>query len=150
MKRLSSPFTFLQKIILPLLFIGFGFYELVRVVWNAYAFHVEFVVAIKPILLLVFWLGLVLLYACFEAFPMKKVYLEDGSLRVSNYFKEIRIPLLNVQEVKVTSYGSWKEIVVDLKEGSEFGRKIKFIPGFYYKNAVAEIKRAIEYAQART
>jgi hypothetical protein len=81
-------------------------------------------------------------------FPLKKVSLGEGSLRVSNFWREIEVPLSEVESVEAVGYGliRWTlpGIVVELKAPSAFGRRIRFIPGLHHEGVVAELRRAAE------
>jgi hypothetical protein len=144
MIRLSSPFTFLMKFIVPAIFIGVGLYGLIATLVQAFFLQLAISDTIKPLLFLGFWLSFTLTLSDFTLFPMKKVSFDEDFLYVSNYLRKIRISLCCVEYVKETRFGNYIDVAITLKEESAFGRKIKFIPGFYYKNVVAVLQSAIE------
>ena len=59
---------------------------------------------------------------------LKTVSLYGQQLWVSNYMKEIAIPLSEVKEVAEVKQFKQKLIVLSLKRPTEFGREIKFLP----------------------
>ena len=138
--RLSSPFTFLFKIVFPCLWLGFGLFLIVRTL-------LEFreVWTLGAACFWVLWLGISIGVFYWKHFPVKQVILEDQCLCVSNYLKQITIPLALAESVKVTGlFGWWSiRVIVTLKTNSEFGSKIQFIPGFYYKEVVELLRRNI-------
>ena len=138
-KVISSPFTFFCKFILPCGHLAAGFYGLAQGPSGAAGI---FVCA---------WLAVVLLLFRRDIFPLKKVSLSEGSLRVSNFWREVEIPLCEVECVEAVGYGliRWTlpSIVVELKAPSAFGRRIRFIPGRHHDGVVAELRRAAELSR---
>jgi len=63
-------------------------------------------------------------------FDWKNVYLNDGRLSVSNFWKRIEIPLSNVDVVEASSWWGLqpRTITLYLKSPSEFGKRIVFVP----------------------
>ena len=58
----------------------------------------------------------------------KKVAIDDSFLYVSNYRKEITIPVSNIGDVTEIKWVRTRPITIHLKNASEFGRKIVFTP----------------------
>lgn len=56
----------------------------------------------------------------------KKLSLDNSFLYVSNYRKEIAVPLSNIE--KILWFGDMRPTMIYLKTPSEFGRKINFYP----------------------
>lgn len=80
---------------------------------------------------------------------LKKVYLAGDTLYVSNYLRQIRIPLSEVTSVEVSDMsGRWKweppTIAIRLRWPTEFGRRIVFIPRGLDEDVAAEIREAAE------
>jgi hypothetical protein len=79
----------------------------------------------------------VILYAvvCAALFPwgawaclgLKRVALTDSELRISNFRREIVVPLRDVTSVGRTVLGM-NAIVIDFARDTDFGRRIKFLP----------------------
>ena len=130
-KELSSPFTFFFKFILPCGWLAAGFYALAQGPSGAEGAFV------------CLWLGASLLLFRRGMFPLKKVSLAEGSLRVSNYWREVEVPLTEIESVQAVGYGLIRGpapgIVVSLKTPCAFGGRIKFVPGHYYQDVVAEL-----------
>ena len=57
---------------------------------------------------------------------LKKLSLADGFLYVSNYRKEIAVPLSNIE--KILWFGDMRPTMIYLKTPSEFGKKVNFYP----------------------
>jgi hypothetical protein len=77
--------------------------------------------------------------------------LRDVVLVVSNYVREVKISLMNIDDVRASAYpwmGWWRwppyRVIITLKQSTEFGKRIMIIPGFYYKDVVDEIRDAIK------
>jgi hypothetical protein len=124
---LSSSLTFLTKIIFPVLWIGgFGLGALTFWfgMWQAdqapppatarYAFLGVWILGSGSILW--FYAGL------------KRVGVDDRYLYVSNYLREIQIPLNDIEAVRENRWINIHPIVVRFKQNSVFGRKITFMP----------------------
>jgi hypothetical protein len=145
-KVISSPFTFFLKFLLPAGWLAIGLSGLfVRLVQRQFDGSLLFICLWLGVSLLVFWRGM---------FPLKKVALGDDSLHVSNFLREIEIPFSEVQGVKAIGFGwfHWPmpSIIVSLKVSSEFGERIKFMPGLYFKDVVAELNMAVERSLSLT
>ena len=78
-------------------------------------------------LMIGFWFtGSVRIY--WEALKLKRVRVDDGYLYVSNYLKEISIPLSEISEVRSNGWPSHQHVRIQLRSPSEFGDKIFFMP----------------------
>ena len=60
--------------------------------------------------------------------PLKEVSVDDNFLYVSNYFKEISIPLSEIYDVTENKWLNIHPVTIHLKSPSEFGGKIVFMP----------------------
>jgi len=60
--------------------------------------------------------------------PLKRVRMDEQALYVSNYLREVRVPLADVQEVTQGGWLSTRPVTVLLWRDSEFGRRIMFLP----------------------
>lgn len=95
------------------------------------------------------WAGAVT-WCCFAVYiPLKVVSLDGPNLWVSNFRKEIAVPLSEVKQVAEVEQFRFKLIVLDLKRPTEFGRRIKFMPGAQLRlwkehSVVGELRRLIE------
>lgn len=83
----------------------------------------------KVILVVFFALGL---YVAFRvSLPLKRVHLVPGGLRVSNYFREARVPWADVERVVV--HGRFRRrqtpvVEFTLRRRGAFGRRISLLP----------------------
>lgn len=64
----------------------------------------------------------------FTVMRYKKVSVDDSFLYVSNYRKEIKIPLSGIGDVTEIKWVRTRPVTIHLKTDSEFGRKIVFTP----------------------
>lgn len=97
------------------------------VVWlviSGQGFHLLLVLFVYVLLFIIaIWCKLIL-------FPLKRVKIDgySGILYVSNYFKEITVPLSEIKDVQEDDELRWRLIKISLKTPTEFGRQIKFLP----------------------
>lgn len=116
--RLSSPYTFFYKIVLPiiqLLTTGvFGFIILLNDVQIGYI-----VIALMII---------VLFFSLKYSFPLKEVWLGHDHIIVKNFTHKITIPLYSIVSVKENKWFNPHFVVIKLRSDTEFGQKIIFIP----------------------
>ena len=147
-RKISSAQTFLAKFVIPA----------VSFVVAAALFITPFFVmpllgresfAWGPALVALGCVGLIAWW-CFTAYiPLKVVSLDGPNLLVSNYRKEITIPLFEVKEVAEVEQFKQKLIVLSLKRPGDFGRELKFLPRaqlrLWKEHTVAgELRRLIE------
>ena len=99
-----------------------------------------------PALFFIFGVGgAAILY--FTAMKIMKISADDKFLYVSNYPKEISIPLSDISEITQNIWVRGRPVTIYLKTVSPFGRKIKFLPksrGFQFLQpnpVVAELKQ---------
>lgn len=95
------------------------------------------------------WGNLTILCCLDGMIPLKKVSVDGQFLRVSNFVKEIVIPLTNVEYVRHVRESRSNLIVISFKAPTKFGRQIKFIPAgpFTWRNehpVFSELKELIE------
>jgi hypothetical protein len=75
---------------------------------------------------------------------LKSVSINGDLLIVSNYFKEIRIPISSIDAVSGPDISSLRRITLRLKEPTEFGVKIVFTAGFFPgKNVANRLRREV-------
>jgi len=119
----------------PLVLFGYGLFWLTR------DFRVEGLPA--GVLWLLLW-GLL----AKAASRLKGVYLAGDVLYVSNYLRRVRIPLTEVAAVEASSLWGWqpRTVAVELRNGSEFGKRFIFIPkgiGFMAAEVAEELNAAV-------
>lgn len=79
------------------------------------------------LMFLLFWImGIAFLY--WTSMRLKAVNIDDEFLYVSNYLKEISIPLSNIDDVTENRWINIHPVKIHLKSPSEFGDKIIFMP----------------------
>lgn len=123
MKReLSSKQTLFLKIILPII-IGIIFVQmLVMIAVNFRASGVLPLLIVPP----VYAAGIYVMSR--TTMRYKKVSIDDEFICVSNYRKEIKIPVSNIADVTEIKWVRTRPVTIHLKTDSEFGRKIVFTP----------------------
>ena len=134
MKRnISSILTPFYKVIWPSLFTGIFLY-LILIRQNLF----------EALLALLFlWLPGTAVYYFFML-PLKSIAYDEDSLYISNYLKEVKIPLSDIKEVKET-VGPWTmprhQVCLTLKPSTEFGKRVRFVPQFPIKETIKNLKR---------
>lgn len=63
-----------------------------------------------------------------QVFPLKRVRLAPGTLLVSNYRREISIPLSDIESVTQSFWQKHRPVTITLRQPSEFGDRIMFVP----------------------
>lgn len=91
------------------------------------------------------WIGLSAWFL-FDALRLKYVSVDDDFLYVSNYAREIAIPLADIYDVTENFWLKHHPVTVHLQHPSEFGDKIVFMPktrfwGFTSHPVVNELKQ---------
>jgi hypothetical protein len=122
-RRLSSLQTFLTKVIFPAIWIpliGIGTLTMFRGGFQG--------VGAPPTWIFLFgWIaGSAFIY--WNCIRLKEVSTDDDFLYVSNYLKEISIPLSEIYDVTENVWLSIHPVTIHLKSQSEFGDKIVFMP----------------------
>ncbi len=76
--------------------------------------------------------------------PLKYVAMDDTCLYVSNYRRELRIPLSQVVEVRERrgSRNAVRDVTIRLASPTEFGDKIRFIPRLILWPGTAALQEA--------
>ena len=127
MDHLITPrSTFFMKFIFPALWLGF------LVAWTYGVYHdpKKKLDSDNPWFVL-FPLAMVLggiYYFVRYHLPLKKVWIVDGGLRVSNYRKETILPFGAIESVTQKWEINLRYIIVQLREDSIFGRRFTFLP----------------------
>jgi hypothetical protein len=118
--KISSPITSLHKAVFPFAPLALGL-------------HVYLTSEGLPraivILMVIMCIGITIV-ALVVNLPLKRVKFDGKVLLVSNYLKEISIPLSGIVDIQETRLSriSPRKIVLTLREPSEFGSRIKFVP----------------------
>ena len=125
MKRtISSALTLYFKVILPGLFIWSGGIGGIGNLFGLSSLPVAWAERF-------FFLLLLIVFSAFIGWlclGLKKVKTDGVKLYVSNYFKEIVIPLNAVTDVTENKWINIHPVTIHLKTSTEFGDQIKFMP----------------------
>jgi len=79
------------------------------------------------LMFLLVWIS-VIAFIYWTCMILKAVSVDDDFLYVSNYIKEISIPLSNIEDVTENKWINIHPVTIHLKSPSEFGDKIIFMP----------------------
>jgi hypothetical protein len=131
MRTLSSAQTWWIKYLNPsafaLVMIGQGVWlgvilyrpPLVSSVSGAWQLLVLFCIVATLLTFLIAWQGL----------PLKRVRMDDEALYISNYFREIRVPLSNMEHVsEFLGRRQGNRVTITLRDDTPFGREVVFMP----------------------
>lgn len=120
-RSLSSAQTFFMKLVFPPLWaVLFG--------WLVLSDRGHPAAAQPPTLLLfLLWCaGMAsMLWMCV---PLKRVRMDGKNLYISNYFREIRVPLSAVVEVTENRWFNIHPVTIHFRRPTEFGQRITFMP----------------------
>jgi hypothetical protein len=66
-----------------------------------------------------------------QGLQLKRVRMDDEALHISNYFREIHVPLSNMEHVsEFLGQRQGNRVTITLRDDTPFGRKIVFVPPF--------------------
>ena len=150
-RQLSSQWTFFYKVVFPTIWIGgFGLGTVIMFIspdgWKVNPDVRE----IRWIFLLALIVGAVFIY--WSCMRMKKVWLAQNSFIISNYLKEISVPLQQVERVSGSILMTPELVWVHFRRPTVFGERIVFMPkmrllsGFSKHPIVEELHRLITKA----
>lgn len=121
-EKISSKLTFLHKFIIPSII-------LLSILETYFTdSHIFDFVLQKEILFIAVTTGAYLFF--WFHLRSKEVSIEGDFLYVSNFLKEIKIPLSEVRKVTEMSLMNPNPVTIHLKNETRFGRKIIFIPTY--------------------
>ena len=153
-RDLSSAQTFSTKIIFPVLWIGsFGLGTVMMFIVNG-SLHDKTgtppPTEIKWIFLAAWAVGSTFIYwACVR---LKRVRMDETSLYISNYLREVQVPLRQVDAVTENCWLNIHPVTITFRSATEFGDRVVFMPkvrwfGFWTPHpVVAEIEHAVDRA----
>jgi hypothetical protein len=117
-RTLSSAWTFWTKFLFPAIWIiAFGY---VTFLWSGIPPETKFV-------FLVVWIAgttsILWAYA-----GLKRVRMDERQLYVSDYFREICVPLSAITDVNQNRWINSRPITIYFRDATQFGDKVKFMP----------------------
>ncbi len=127
MTNVSSILTLALRIFLPTFFIVF--YGLLMIVS---LFSKEEYVANIPMpyfrifSISLFFSTLVIIY--FTILKLRRVELDANTLFISDYFKQAKYPLSNIESITERDYFLFKIVTLHLQQSGIFGKQITFMP----------------------
>lgn len=127
MRTLSSEWTFFYKFVFPVLWIGVLAYIMLPMFATPGSFHLT--ANFRFVILLT-----IAVFACGLWFSisirLKKVALRDGLLLISDFRKQVEIPLRDIERVSGSILMNPELVWLRLKSPTEFGSKIVFMAKF--------------------
>jgi hypothetical protein len=141
----SSRLTFFTKAIFPACWIA-GFGGGVAFIWASTGLPPE-----TRWLFLAAWIAGALSF-WWWCMPLKRVRVSGGQLYVSNFRKEIVVPLTSIESVTENRWINVHPVTVHFRGDTEFGRKISFMPKtrvmFFWSShpVVGELRRMVAAA----
>ena len=141
MQTLSSSFTYFYKVVLPIAYaaVFIGLFILLLSIDLALPGLIAFLISG-----VIFSLAYILFF-----FGIKKVSIDDEFLIVSNFKKEVGIPLSQIRSIEENVWILPRKITIRLSESSVFGEKITFLgyhqPFLFFKPhpALEEIRTKV-------
>lgn len=129
LKTLSSAQTFLMKFLFPPLWIsGFGFGTLSLWLGTMYGENgAQTPDGMKWLFLFSWIVGTAFSLACVG---LKRVRVDSKSLYVSNYLREITVPLSMIEDVTEDRWWNIHPVTIHFRSATEFGQKITFMPKY--------------------
>jgi hypothetical protein len=127
-RTLSSAQTFIMKVVFPILWIsGFGF--------GTASLWLDFMhgkngappSSEMKFMFLIMWIAgtAFILWSCAR---LKRVRVDDKHIHVSNYRREISIPLSLIADVTEIRWINIHPVTIHFRQDTEFGRSITFMP----------------------
>lgn len=141
--RLSSPYTFFYKIVLPT----------IQLAATAVCALILLLNDIQIGYIFIAIMIVVLFFSLKYHLPLKHVWLGHDHIIVKNISHRITIPLYSVINIKENMLFNPHYVVIKLRSDTEFGQKIIFIPDrhladafqfFKESKATQELKQAID------
>jgi hypothetical protein len=140
-RKISSSWTFFQAFVFPPIWMLLVLGILLIVEWPMGA-----LIPLTMILSLSIWFVFCL--------QLRVVHVDDRFLYVSNYRREITIPLSDVHEITEKAWLSLRPVILHLSTPSAFGPRIRFMPktwqAFFWSShpIVAELEKMVAQAKA--
>ena len=127
-RTISSAQTFIMKLVFPVLWIsGFGFGTALLWLDVMHGRNGTSPPGEMKWMFLVMWLvgSALILWSCAR---LKRVRLDDKHIYVSNFRREISIPLSLIENVSEVRWINIHPVTIHLRKDTEFGRSITFMP----------------------
>lgn len=151
-RTISSAQTFVMKFVLPVIWLGgFGFITAVFFGAGDRFGHGPPPPEMRWLFLVILLGGLLSIY--WWAVPLMRVVLTERELRISNFRREIVVPLSDIDQVTENRWISVHPVTVQFVRRTEFGHRIVFMPVarpfalFSSHPIVAELRAAMETAK---
>jgi hypothetical protein len=126
-RRISSSLTFVQKFVIPVAMLGLGAQAFMFAIENARAPE-------HPLTWSQLGWFIALALTFFGArflrfnFPLKAVEIDGDALYVSNYLRQTRIPLGDIERISAGGWFRRGTVTIHLRTDTAFGHRIIFWP----------------------
>ena len=131
-RTISSAQTFIMKVVFPILWIsGFGFGTASLWLNFMHGQNGAPPPGAMKFMFLIMWLAgaAFIIWSCAR---LKRVRVDDKHIYVSNYRREISIPLSYIADVTEIRWINIHPVTVHFRKDTEFGRSITFMPTIRY------------------
>ncbi|HRQ29059.1 MAG TPA: hypothetical protein PLU49_03225 [Saprospiraceae bacterium] len=148
--RLSSNWTIVLKIVIPIIWLSF-FASLLLASLLANAIEAPQVAnaSFKMNMVIFIISGLVFFY--FTLFRIKRADADGQFIYISNYFKTVRYTLNSVKEYELYDHLLFKAIHIHLHEKGRFGKRIIILPKMiHFKVFIEETGQSIKLRNAES
>ncbi|MBX3290767.1 MAG: hypothetical protein KF855_15740 [Acidobacteria bacterium] len=147
--RLSSSITFIHKFISP-------FVSLLAIVIMIRFVHGATLRQFPPFYMLILFVAFAggMAMTAWLSYKIKKVFVEGDYLIVSDYKKEIAVPLSDIYDVTEMRWMQPYWITISFRKTTEFGDSILFVPpfrllSFWVANPLVEEIRSMAHSRPR-
>jgi len=155
MRDLSSKQTLFIKFVIPVLVIALLIFVVARGMTVGQGSHWSIGALLFSAMgwLFLISLGIAGYLVWWSLARLKRVCMDDQFLYVSDYFKEIKVPLLEVEDIREIPWSKYHPITIKFQWGTEFGPDVVFVPKmswFPYRAShpvVDEIWEAVKQAK---
>ena len=156
-RTLSSAQTFLMKVVLPILWIGMFAVGTASLFLSQGVWHDTHGGSPDPSMKWYFLVAAIVgtAFIWWTSIRLKRVRMDDTALYISNYSREIIVPLGNVAEVTENRWLNIHPVTIELHSDTDFGSRIVFMPkvrwfAFWSSHPVVEeIRLAVSRATGR-
>jgi hypothetical protein len=147
LRQISSSLTAFHKFFLPGIFIlSLVNLGIMALRGDSFAVPPDMPFWLLPLIAIAF-----LLSSVWMSWPLKIVKIDDNNLYVSNYQKELTIPIAEISKVTEFIFSEPRRITIHLKTSTDFGQKIVFLGTYRFfafftpHPIVAELRKLIKY-----
>lgn len=146
---ISRSWTLFYKILFPLVWVGTAGTWLIFLFLDWIGYHGRGFQAPPLDFGLIFSTGLIIAFGAYFYWycaRLKRVAMDDSYLYISNYLKEIMVPLQEVVDIREDKWARAHFITLVFKDKTEFGSKVIFIPQVEYNSLADRVYKSFPYS----